>query len=566
MDLITISTALRDVVHRPYDVSVSFFEPFSHKRRGDIVKEVPEIATGSKVSGRDQSLGPARLLDGVESFDATQPAANQWANWLGEEVCTPITQTQPKSLEELVSIITSAGKQNQRVRAVGAGHSMSDVARTDDAVLVSPDGQLATVTDQDKSALNAQGSALNLMRVGSGIHISDLNTELDDRGLALTHMGAYDGQTISGAFSTGTHGSGAKWGPMASMIRAIVLVSENGTVYQIEPASGITDASKFAGRLPEAPDVPVTLVQNDDWFNAAQVAMGSLGVIYSYTMEVTSAFNIAENRTSTNWDAVKAQFAPEMWNPLPAPLADFDHFELVISPYPEDNGTHSLIWTERQRVGQTAPRGERQDFTGRILENLGILFTSTLPEILNLIPSLVPSSINTAMDQLLDDDAPYIDKSYKVYKQLDSDLELKAHGLELHFPAQNLVPTMEKILTAFKTAADQREMYIAGPIGIRFTAPSTALLAPESGRLTATAELDNIVGIDQGVQLLQEVMAEVTGADRSIRVHWGLELDTTTSQDIRDWYGTNLDRWLAVYKQLNANGMFSNKFTERMGM
>lgn len=564
MALSTIFAAVRDIIHSPIDTSTSLFKRHDHDRRGNILQDVPAIVTRDVEI--DQSHAPFKLADGGVTFNIAKRAeANQWANWLGEEVCTPIQKTQPKTLVELVSIIVSAGAQKQRVRAVGAGHTMGSVPRTDSAVLVFP-YEFSLVTDVDKTILNAQGSALNLLRVGSGIHIKDLNTELDRRGLALTHMGAYDGQTISGAFSTGTHGSGANRGPMASMIRAIVLVAESGTVYQIEPASGITDASKFSGRLAEAPDVPITLIQNDDWFNSAQVAMGCLGVIYSYILEVTPAFNIAENRTSISWEAVKAQFAPEMWNPLPVPLATFDHFEMIISPYPKKDGSHSLIWTERQRVGQTPPRGERQDFAGSILEDLGILFSSVLPKVLNLIPALVPASINAAMDSLVNDDAPYIDKSYVVYKQLESDLELKAHAIELHFPAQNLVATMDAILTSFKTAADQRKMYIAGPLGIRFTASSTALVAPESGRLTATVELPNILGIEDGVQLLRDVMAEVTGADRSVRVHWGLELNTVTSQDMRDWYGPNFDKWLAVYKVLNANGMFNNIFTERMAL
>lgn len=566
MDVGSIGSVLRDLAHHASNPSTIPFLSRSQKTNPpNLINEIPQINTDTLISPRQDPLSTGiRLADGALTFDATQPAPNQWANWLNEEICTPLSQTHPKALPELISIITTAGAQGQRVRAVGAGHSMSDVARTDNAVLVYPD-QFTAVTDVDTSTLSALGSALSLMRVQSGIHIKDLNTELDSRGLALTHMGAYDGQTISGAFSTGTHGSGAAWGPMASMIRAIVLVAEDGTVYQIEPTSGITDPTKFPGVLPEAPSIPVVLKQDDDWFNAAQVSMGCLGIIYSYVMDVTPAFNIAENRTSLRWEDVKGQFAPELWTPLPAPLADFDHFELVISPYADSDGTHTLIWTERKRVGQTPPRGERQDFFGKILENLGILFTSTLPEILNVIPSLVPSTINAALSNLVDDDAPYIDKSFIVYKALDSDLELKAHGLELHFPAQNLVATIDTILDSFKNAADQRNLYIAGPIGIRFTAPSSALLAPESGRLTATAELDNIVGIKEGVELLQQVKAEVSGADRSIRVHWGLELETTTPQDVVDWYGPNLDKWLAVYKQLNPNGMFNNKFTDRVG-
>lgn len=492
---------------------------------------------------------------------------NQWSDWLGEQTCTPISKTQPTSLDQLVDIINDARSKNQRVRAVGSGHSTSDITRTDGGILIDPH-QMAAMMDVDTASLNQGGSTTSLIRVQSGILIKDLNQQLDSRGLALVHMPAYDGQTISGAMSTGTHGSGAKWGPMASMLRSIVMVIGNGTVLQIEPASGgITDPSKFSGTLPEAPGVSVVLLQNDDWFNAAQVSMGCLGVIYSYTIEVTAAFHVSENRTATRWENIKDQFAPEAFNPLPAPLADWDHFELVVSPYKsDDDNKHPCIWIERARVGNTPKRGARQDFWGRILEDVGILFTGVLDNILNLFPRLAPSSINTAMESLTTDDAPYIDSSYVVFKVLDSELELKAHAIELHFEAKNLVATVDKLMTTFQTIADQKNLYVAGPVGIRFVAASDALLAPQTGRLTATAEMSNIVGIKKGVELLQEVKSAMSSADRSIRVHWGLDLDTITAQDARDWYGDNLDRWLSVYREANANGMFNNKFTDRMGI
>lgn len=492
---------------------------------------------------------------------------NQWSDWLGEQTCTPISKSQPTSLNQLIAIINDAGGKKQRVRAVGSGHSTSDITRTDGAILIDPH-QMAAVMDVDTATLNQQGRTTSLIRIQSGILIKDLNQQLDGRGLALVHMPAYDGQTISGAMSTGTHGSGAKWGPMASMLRSIVMVLGNGTVMQIEPASSaITDPSKFSGTLPEAPGVPVVLLQNDDWFNAAQVSMGCLGVIYSYTIEVTAAFHVSENRTAVRWEDIKGQFAPEAFNPLPAPLADWDHFELVVSPYvSDDDNKHPCIWVERARVGNTPKRGARQDFWGRILEDVGILFTGVLDNILNLFPRLAPSSINTAMESLKTDDAPYIDSSYVVFKVLDSELELKAHAIELHFEAKNLVATVDKLMTTFQTIADQKNLYVAGPVGIRFVAASDALLAPQTGRLTATAEMSNIVGIKKGVELLQQVKSAMSSADRSIRVHWGLDLDTVTAQDARDWYGDNLDRWLSVYREANANGMFNNKFTDRMGI
>lgn len=493
---------------------------------------------------------------------------NQWSDWLGEQTCTPISKTRPTSLEQLVAIINDAGSKKQRVRAVGSGHSTSDITRTDGGVLIDPH-DMAAMMDVDTATLNQRASGTTLMRVQSGILIKDLNQQLDSRGLALVHMPAYDGQTISGAMSTGTHGSGAKWGPMASMLRSIVMVVGNGTVFQIEPASSaITDPSKFSGMVPEAPGVPVVLLQNDDWFHAAQVSMGCLGVIYSYTIEVTAAFHVSENRTAVRWEDIKSQFAPETFNPLPAPLADWDHFELVVSPYPsDDDNKHPCVWIERARVGNTPKRGARQDFWGRILEDLGILLTgSVLDDILNLFPRLAPSSINTAMESLATDDAPYIDSSYVVFKVLDSELELKAHAVELHFEARDLVATVDTLMATFQRIADQKNLYVAGPVGIRFVAASDALLAPQTGRLTATAEMSNIVGIKKGVELLQEVKSAMSSADRSIRVHWGLDLDTVTAQDARDWYGANLDKWLNVYRQANANGMFNNMFTDRMGI
>lgn len=536
----------------------------------DLGSTIPDLGLDAELVRQGvvaRSDGNSGTLDHSGRSLTKMADPNQWSDWLGEQTCTPISKTQPTSLDQLVATINDAGSKKQRVRAVGSGHSTSDITRTDGGILIDPH-QMAAIMDVDIATLSQRGSTASLIRVQSGILIKDLNQQLDARGLALVHMPAYDGQTISGAMSTGTHGSGALWGPMASMLRSIVMVIGNGTVLQIEPASGaITDPSKFSGTLPEAPGVSVVLLQNDDWFNAAQVSMGCLGVIYSYTIEVTAAFHVLENRTATRWEDIKSQFAPEAFNPLPAPLADWDHFELVVSPYvSDDDNKHPCIWIERARVGNTPKRGARQDFWGRILEDVGILFTGVLDNILNLFPRLAPSSINTAMESLTTDDAPYIDSSYVVFKVLDSELELKAHAIELHFEAKNLVATVDKLMAIFQTIADQKNLYVAGPVGIRFVAASDALLAPQTGRLTATAEMSNIVGIKKGVELLQEVKSAMSSADRSIRVHWGLDLDTVTAEDARDWYGDNLDRWLSVYRQANANGMFNNKFTDRMGI
>lgn len=329
----------------------------------DLELKIPDLDIDAELVRRGvgaRSEGNSGTLDQSGRSLTKMADPNQWSDWLGEQTCTPVSKTQPTTLNQLVAIINDAGGKKQRLRAVGSGHSTSDITRTDGGILIDPH-QMAAIMDVDTAALNPLGSTTSLIRVQSGILIKDLNQQLDSRGLALVQMPAYDGQTISGAMSTGTHGSGAKWGPMASMLRSIVMVIGNGTVLQIEPANGgITDPSKFTGTLPEAPGVPVVLLQNDDWCNTAQVSMGCLGVIYSYTIEVKAAFHVSENRTAMRWEDIEDQFAPEAFNPLPGPLEDWDHFELVVSPYvSDDDNKHPCIWIERARVGNMPKRGAR---------------------------------------------------------------------------------------------------------------------------------------------------------------------------------------------------------------
>ncbi|CAK7229458.1 hypothetical protein SBRCBS47491_007252 [Sporothrix bragantina] len=245
-----------------------------------------------------------------------------WVNCVGEQENTPRVIVKPESLQQLVAILVDALHLKQRVRAVGSGHSFSDITNCTDAVLVDmsllkrmsmvdngEDGIVAITkplpVDHSLGPPTAEvvtNRSRKLARVQAGIKIHELNDELDNRGLALPNMGAYDGQTIAGVMSTGTHGSGIAFGPMASLVRAIVLVAGDGTVYQIEPVSPnvgkgpLSDPAAF----PRTVDgLPVVLRQNDDWFRTVLVSMGCVGVIYSYVIEVTEAFNVHELRSAT---------------------------------------------------------------------------------------------------------------------------------------------------------------------------------------------------------------------------------------------------------------------------
>jgi len=483
----------------------------------------------------------------------------EWVNCIGEQRCTPLKKVKPQSLADLVSAIKDAGREKQRVRAVGSGHAFADVARTDGAVLIDP-VLLDRVEAVETATLRESAKGLTLMHVQAGITTRHFREQLDNRGLALINMGGYDGQTISGTLSTGTHGSGVNFGPLASFARSIVVVTETGDVYQIEPKDGITDPEKFSGVMD---GVKVALKQDDEWFRSLMVAMGCMGVIYAYNMEVTAAYSIKELRTSTTWAEMRKSLGPELWKPVPPVIAAVDHFELVINPY-KQWFRNACVKVERTRLGDVAAQGERQDWFSALLEQLSIQSAPDLIAFLNKVPFVSPLVIDQAIMTLVEH-APYIDKSYNIFS-LGPVNDLKAMAIELHCDATQCVPTIDKILDVFQEEAMQRAFYLAGPLAIRFVKASEAFIASEAGRLTCTIELDMLVGVTTGRELARYVKERMCTEDStSVRVHWGLDLDFVTRDDVRAWY-PDFERWHTVYKTLNSTGMFNNKFTDRIGI
>jgi L-gulono-1,4-lactone dehydrogenase len=500
-------------------------------------------------------------------FDSIVRDVPTWRNCIGEQPCLPLKYCYPKSLSELVGVVHDADGQKVPVRAVGSGHSFSDITNAQGAMLVDPSKGLNQVFPVDASIVHDGSDPANMIRAQCGITVVALNQALDARNLGLINMGAYDGQTISGALSTGTHGSGAKYGPMADFLLSIVLVTESGKVYQIEPSpsnSPITDPARFPGHLSEAPDVAVELKQDDDWFRAAKVAMGCLGLIYSYTLRVQAAFSLSEVRTMTTWEEVKPLLKSPSWPP--PILQTVDHFELLINPYAEDPSArspiHKCVKVERTRLPLSPQRGYRLCSLWQWVEKIGVEHSDALVLLLNFIPWYSRTAINTALGFLPDEDPPYVDISHTVFT-LGIENTVKAWALELHFDAAaDCVGAIDGVLAVFRQFAHDKGWYIAGPLGIRFVKGSDAFVAPQAGRFTCTVELDMLYGIDHAQDLLGKVKEAVCKSS-SARVHWGLDWGYTTPEDVRAWY-PDLAKWQAVYREVNPSGMFDNGFTKRL--
>jgi FAD/FMN-containing dehydrogenase len=240
---------------------------------------------------------PWHLVPEVGEEDLQFEQRTSWQNSGGNQLIYPLKLYKPKSLDHLIYIVQQAEAKGCRVKAVGSKHAWSDVAMSTDFMVdthglnaVLPIENEMNMIHQDILAeyLNKEDKE-TIFQVEGGIRIRELNEELFKRGLALINMGGFDEQTIVGAASTSTHGTGVKLEPVSDAILSLTLVSTCGDVYRIEPSKGITIRHEFVKKYPH-----IKLIKDDEIFHSVAVSMGSMGIIYSIILKVRASYHLKE--------------------------------------------------------------------------------------------------------------------------------------------------------------------------------------------------------------------------------------------------------------------------------
>ncbi|HET6499525.1 MAG TPA: D-arabinono-1,4-lactone oxidase, partial [Amycolatopsis sp.] len=234
----------------------------------------------------------------------------EWTNWAGTASADPRRVHTPGSVAEIAEVVTDVAAHGRRVRARGSGHSFTPIAVADsDAVDL---GRWTGIASVDACA--------GLVTVRSGTPLHRLTAELDAIGLAMTNLGDIDAQTIAGAVSTGTHGTGARFGSLSTQIERLELVLADGAV------------------------VTCSADQRPDLFHAARVGLGALGVITHVTLRCEPSFVLSATERPEPLEQVLEGF-DEL-------VAEHDHFEFYWFPY----GKNALVKRNDRLPAGTAPR------------------------------------------------------------------------------------------------------------------------------------------------------------------------------------------------------------------
>lgn len=234
-----------------------------------------------------------------------------WRNWSGSVVCTPQRVVAPRDEAEIAARV--AAPDAGVVRVAGTGHSFTPLCATD-GTLLSLDGM------QGMIAANPGASAATFW---AGTKIHQMGAPLLGAGLAMANMGDIDRQALAGAVGTGTHGTGATLGSIATQVAGLRLVLASGD---------LLDCSQE--REPEI-------------FTAARVAFGALGVVTRVTLRVLPAYRLHERTWVASFDECMAQ--------LPSLVRDNRHFEFFWSPQQDVCAMKSLNPTEAERLDVAPP-------------------------------------------------------------------------------------------------------------------------------------------------------------------------------------------------------------------
>lgn len=183
-----------------------------------------------------------------------------WRNWAGNQSSIARYKAAPTQEAQLCEMVAEADRLNLNLRVAGSGHSFTPVVGTGGLLLSLAQMQGVSHVDHAKKKVT----------VAAGTRIHDLAIQLKSQGLSLVNQGDIDSQAVAGAFTTGTHGTGSTLGCLATAIVGLRLVQPDGSVL-------VVDGS------------------DTDMLHAAQVTVGTLGVISELTLQVTDAYQLHEH-------------------------------------------------------------------------------------------------------------------------------------------------------------------------------------------------------------------------------------------------------------------------------
>ncbi|RNL73070.1 D-arabinono-1,4-lactone oxidase [Streptomyces sp. I6] len=430
---------------------------------------------------------------------------NAWRNWAGTVAARPVREVAPASAGELAEAVRRAAEDGLRVKTVGTGHSFTAIAATD-GVLIRPD-LLTGIREIDRAAMT--------VTVEAGTPLKRLNAALAREDLSLTNMGDIMEQTVAGATSTGTHGTGRDSASLAAQIRGLELITADGSVLTVSEKGTDEERAIFA---------------------AARVGLGALGVISAITFAVEPLFLLSAREEPMSFDRVTSE--------LDELHAENEHFEFYWFPHTGNCNTKR----NNRSAGPVAPPGAVSGWiTDELLSN-GLF--QVVNSVGRAVPAAIPAIARVSSRAL--SARTYTDIPYKVFT---SPRRVRFVEMEYALPKEAAVTALREL----KAMLDRSPLRISFPVEVRTAPADDITLSTASGRDSAYIAVHMYRGTPYRSYFtaVERIMTAYGG-----RPHWG-KIHTRDAKYFDGVY-PRFGEFLALRDRLDPGRLFGNDHLRRV--
>ncbi|MES2799733.1 MAG: D-arabinono-1,4-lactone oxidase [Bacteroidota bacterium] len=420
---------------------------------------------------------------------------SEFVTWSPKEVLMP------NSDSDIMQMIQQANEEQKKIRLIGSGHSFTPLCETEDFTMS---------LDNLQGVINQDG---NLVTAHGGTKLYRLGDELEKLGLSQENLGDINKQSVAGAISTGTHGTGINFGSISTQVEVISFINGKGEKHT---------ASKS--------DSDPTL------FRALQLSLGTFGVLTEIKLKCEKAFHLELK--------IRKEKLDEKLEQLEQVLNENRHFEFYqVPPTNWIQAKYSNVVDEAS--SKTSKVGEF--INDVVLENwaLGMLckINKVYPKSSKTISNITAKFISNERK---------VKESHKVFSTVRN---VKFKEMEYNVPLENYKTVVKEL----QQLIAKNNYNISFPIEHRFVQQDNIMLSPANGRNSAYIACHVYKGMDHTRYFadLEAMFVEHGG-----RPHWG-KMHTRDVEFFSQVY-PEFSEFNELRKQHDPNELFVSPYIKKI--
>jgi len=429
----------------------------------------------------------------------------QWRNWSGLETATPVRVEVPGSTEDVVEAIGKARADGSTVKMVGTGHSFTAISAPEGTMLRPQ--RMSGIVAVDRDAMTVTALA--------GTPLKALNADLERLGLSLHNMGDIAEQTLAGAISTGTHGTGGVAAGLAAQVTGLELVTGTGEVLRATPE------------------------ENADVLAVARIGLGALGVLTTITFRVEPLFLLEATEEPMSWDQALASF-DQM-------VEDNHHVDVYWFPH-----TDRMLTKRNVRLDADLSEAEPLPRWRSWLDDdfLSNTFFGALTAGANRVPAVIPRMNQVSARAL--SARTYSGVAHRVFT---ARRDVVFREMEYAVPREAGLTALREV----RRAVEGSDWRISFPVEIRVAPADDVPLSTAGGRDSFYLAFHTHRDADHTSYFtgIEAIMRAHDG-----RPHWG-KVHTRTADDLAPAY-PRFGEFLAMRDRLDPDRVFTNAHLRRI--